>query len=238
MKTFRHILFPVDFSEHSEAVRRQVMSWAKRFQARVTLLHTIQIPVAAYGGPEGYPILVDVPAIEEAAKDRLDRVEFPGADRVIAMGDPAFEIVDFAEKQGVDLIMMATRGYGKFRGVLLGSVASKVLHDARCPVWTSAHAEDVPAPVEIRNILCAIDDEKTSADLVRSAEEVAQAFGAELHLFHSGDEQISLAVRAAALEHKADLVITGSGRRHETLGRLRSNTFAIIHDSPCSVLSL
>ncbi|HVO98670.1 MAG TPA: universal stress protein [Bryobacteraceae bacterium] len=238
MKTFRHILFPVDFSDRSEAARSQVMSWAQRFQAHVTLIHTIQIPLSAYGGPDGYPIIVDVPAIEAAAKERLDRVEFPGADRVVTMGDPAYEVSQFAEKHGVDLIMMATHGYGKFRGVLMGSVASKILHDAHCPVWTSAHPEDAAAPGDIRNVLCCIEAEKESAEMVRTAEDVAQAFGAELHLFHSGEGHISQAVRAAALEHKADLVITGAGKLHKALGRLRSNTMAIIHDSPCSVLSL
>lgn len=238
MKTFRHILSPVDFSDHSEAARTQVMSWAERFQARVTLLHTIQIPVTAYGGPDGFPIFVDIPAIEAAAKERLDRVEFPGAERVIAIGDPAYEAIEFAGKHDVDLIMMATRGYGRFRSLLLGSVASKILHDAHCPVWTSAHPEDASAPGQVHSILCCADAGKESAELVHAAGEVAEAFGAELHLFHAAEEPISLAVRAAALANKADLVIIGAGKLHKAMGRLRSNTLAIIHDSPCSVLSL
>ena len=40
-----HILFPVDFSETSKLVRPRVISLAEHFQAKVTLLHVIQIAV-------------------------------------------------------------------------------------------------------------------------------------------------------------------------------------------------
>jgi nucleotide-binding universal stress UspA family protein len=42
----------------------------------------------------------------------------------------------------------------------------------------------------------------------------------------------------AALREDADLVVIGRGRLHETLGRLRSNAYAIIRDSPCAVISV
>lgn len=157
MQSFGHILFPVDFSARCQAARPAVASWAERFHANVTLLHTIHIPISAYGGPDGYPVMIDVPAIEGAAKDRLNRFEMVAGRRVIAMGDPAYEIVQYAEKNDVDLIMMPTHGYGKFRSLLLGSTAAKVLHDAHCPVWTSAHTEDLPKSHEIHSILCAIE---------------------------------------------------------------------------------
>jgi len=44
-------------------------------------------------------------------------------------------------------------------------------------------------------------------------------------------------VRDAALKYGADLVVTGRGKLHATFGRLRTNTYAIIRDSPCPVLS-
>ena len=231
----KHILFPVDFSDRSQAALPQVREWARILNAKVTLLHTIQIPISAYGGPDGYPIVVDIPAIEAIAKDRLDRFEIPGAEKVQMMGDPAYEITQYAEKNGVDLIMMATHGYGKFRSVLLGSVALKVLHDAPCPVWTSAHPEDAVAKARISNILCVIEDEE--AGTKGTAEELAKTFGATLHLLQVGDGPVSRSVRDAAIEHDADLVVTGSVKMHERFGSVRARTFAIIHDSPCPVLS-
>ena len=44
-------------------------------------------------------------------------------------------------------------------------------------------------------------------------------------------------VRTAVQEFEADLVVIGRGRMHETLGRLRSNAYAIIRDSSCPVIS-
>jgi nucleotide-binding universal stress UspA family protein len=49
---------------------------------------------------------------------------------------------------------------------------------------------------------------------------------------------VSKVVRAASLHHDADLVIIGRGRVHETLGRLRTNSYNIIRDAPCPVLSV
>jgi nucleotide-binding universal stress UspA family protein len=186
MRTFNHILFPVDFSDRSEAARPVVACWAQRFQSKVTLLHTIQIPISAYGGADGYPMIVDVPQIEATAKERLDRValDIPSTKRIVKTGDPAFEIVQYAGKNDVDLIMMPTHGYGKFRSLLLGSVAAKVLHDAHCPVWTSAHLEDLPVEhrTEIHSILCAIPEGTGGGKLIREASELAAACGATLRL--------------------------------------------------------
>jgi nucleotide-binding universal stress UspA family protein len=175
METFSHILFPVDFSKRSSAALPIVTSWARRFNARVTLLHTVQIPITSYGGADAYPVIIDTESIEASARKRLEQVEFPGAERLVTMGDPAFEIIEYAGKNGVDLIMMPTHGYGVFRSLLLGSVAAKVLHDAQCAVWTGAHTEDFAGRTEIRSILCAIEIGPASVELVRAANELAQS---------------------------------------------------------------
>lgn len=45
-------------------------------------------------------------------------------------------------------------------------------------------------------------------------------------------------VRQAALSHRADLILIGRGRIHETLGRMRTHSYAIIREAPCPVLSV
>jgi universal stress protein A len=284
MQTFSHILFPVDLSARCVAARPVVESWARRFNAKVTLLHTVQIPISSYGGADGYPIVIDFPTIEATAKTRLERfeIDLPDVARVVSVGDPAFEITQYAEENGVDLIMMPTHGYGTFRSLLLGSTAAKVLHDSHCPVWTSAHIEEIPleARTEIHNVLCAIELGAETVELIRSANELARAWQAKLRLVHSvrvdevrpekylegellhaliqksqgeiaafqrdaGTElevtveggEASHVIRDAALKYGADLVMTGRGKLHETFGRLRTNTYAIIRESPCPVLS-
>jgi nucleotide-binding universal stress UspA family protein len=261
MRKISHILFPVDLSARCEAARPVVEAWARQFNAKVTLLHTIQIPISSYGGPDGYPIVIDIPSIEATAKARLERfqLDIPSVERISGIGDPAYEIIQYAAKNDVDLIMMPTHGYGTFRSLLLGSTAAKVLHDAQCPVWTSAHLEEIPtaARTVIHNILCAVEAGAEAEALIRSAKELALAWGAKLRLVHavapgenpadlsdSGLEitiekgEVSKVVHEAVLAFQADLVVTGGGKLHETFGRLRTNTYAIIRESPCPVLSM
>ena len=287
MRDFHHILFPVDFSERSHAVRPFVQQMAQRFNAKLTLMHSIQIPAGWYGGFEGsYPIMLDVPAMEQDARERLGRFfDWPGGgnlEKAVDHGDPATYITTYAEQNGVDLIMMATHGYGTFRSLLLGSVAAKVLHDAKCAVWTAAHTEEptLAEHLECRNILCAIDLTAESVGLIRQSVDLARKYGAKLRLVHAVpaietiperylDEDfrrallesaradirklqheagtdvevcleggvVSAMVRAAALHHDADLVVIGRGKLHETFGRLRTNSYAIIRHSPCPVIS-
>ena len=86
----------------------------------------------------------------------------------------------------MDLIMMPTRGCGTFRRFLLGSVTAKVLHDAHCPVWTDAPAEEQPAGkyMHVSTILCAVDLTDHSDYVIEWALQVARVNSARLRLIH------------------------------------------------------
>ena len=111
--------------------------------------------------------------------------DIPLAREVVA-GDPAREIVEQARQRAVDLIVLATHGYGPFRRFLLGSVTAKVLHDAACPVWTGPHLEQAPSyeKIEFHRIVCAIDLAKGSRAVLEWAGRFAREFGAELDVVH------------------------------------------------------
>lgn len=53
--------------------------------------------------------------------------------RLVLWGDAASQIVKQATKSNADLIIMGTRGLGNLRGLLIGSVSNKVIHNAKCP---------------------------------------------------------------------------------------------------------
>ena len=55
-------------------------------------------------------------------------------DGVIRVGNPAQEIVDFAREGGFGQIVIGSRGMGSLKGIVLGSVSSKVVQLADCPV--------------------------------------------------------------------------------------------------------
>ena len=82
--------------------------------------------------------------------------------------------------------MMPTHGYGPFRRFLLGSVTAKVLHDVKCPVWTSAHVPDTPKPpLGYHSVLCALDLTSKSVPLIQWASGFARDHGANLKLVHA-----------------------------------------------------
>ena len=107
--------------------------------------------------------------------------------RHVCSGDPARLIIEKACAEQSDLIMMTTHGGGRFRQYLLGSVTSKVLHDADCPVWTCAHVADpqTVASAGIHHVICAIDFGPKSADVLRWAASFATAMGAKLTMVHA-----------------------------------------------------
>jgi len=83
--------------------------------------------------------------------------------------------------------MLPTHGYGTFRRLMLGSVTAKVLHTAKCPVWTGVHMEHVPRMEDIgfHRVLCAIDLGKQSCPTLAWAKKFAEEFGAELQIVYA-----------------------------------------------------
>jgi nucleotide-binding universal stress UspA family protein len=181
----KNILFPTDFSDRSAAVAPMAAEFARRFDSNLTLLH--MAPLLPEGSLEGRRLLMDAFATIELADLRTERVVL-GSDN-----DAAGEIVDAAERRETDLILMPTHGYGPFRRFLFGSVTLKVLHDAACPVWTSAHAEHVSdfRNIAFRNVVCALDLSNKSCETLKWAAQFANEYGAKLTIAHAIPSPIS-----------------------------------------------
>jgi nucleotide-binding universal stress UspA family protein len=188
MPRIYHILFPVDFSEQSKAIRPFVKAMAAKFGAKVTLLHVLEIPATFYPALDtAYVIDFDVDAMRQEASEKLAAFYGEPAELAIETGEPAHVIVAYAANHDVDLIMVATHGYGKYRSLLLGSVAAKVLHDARVPVWTAAHTEDPQLQncTNVKSMLVGIDLKEGSAELLEKAAKFAARCSANLRLVHA-----------------------------------------------------
>jgi nucleotide-binding universal stress UspA family protein len=181
----KNILFPTDFSDRSAAVAPMAAEFARRFDSNLTLLHVA--PLFPEGSPEGRRLLMDAFATTELAGLRTERMIL-GSDN-----DPAGEIAGFAQKRNMDLILMPTHGYGPFRRFLFGSVTLKVLHDAACPVWTSAHAEKVSdfRNMAFRSVVCALDLSNKSCETLKWAAQFAGEYGAKLTIAHAIPSPIS-----------------------------------------------
>jgi nucleotide-binding universal stress UspA family protein len=189
MPTIQHILLPFDFSQAGLRAVPFVRALAQQLHAKITLFSVVP---PAWSDPPALispQVGVDPEDFRRAMQARLDQTltqELAGltVERVAALGDPALKITEFAHAHAVDLIMMPTHGLGLFRSLLIGSVTSKVLHDAHCAVWTAAHAEKQHAKELPRNILCAVDGTPKSLALVQWAAEYSREVGAALQLLH------------------------------------------------------
>lgn len=190
---FHNILFPVDFSARSHAAVPHVRAMADHFGATVTLLHVVEGPAAwAAANDGGYFVEFDLPRLMKEADDRLAAfaaVDFPtgAVTRMVEQGDPGSSVAELAKAWHTDLIMMPTHGRGVFRSALLGSVTAKVLHDAHCAVWTGAHLEDaeLPSHTSINTVMCALDLEDGSLDLLKGTAHFADSWKANGFIVHS-----------------------------------------------------
>ena len=86
--------------------------------------------------------------------DQSPRPELEGLAirRVLVKSSPARVILQTAQVEKADLIIMPCHGY-TFEQFLLGSVRAKVLHGSECFVWTGAHVEESERPSQSYNPL-------------------------------------------------------------------------------------
>jgi nucleotide-binding universal stress UspA family protein len=189
MGPIRNILFPVEFSTSCVAMGAYVRRAATLYGAQATLLHVFD-PASHSGWEMTVRPLSEIAADhEQIARKRLDEFlakEFPPEEcpRLLAAGDAGTEIAR-AAREGFDVIMMPTHA-GRFRRMLLGSTAAKVLNEAECPVVTSRHAETIaPRPLDHREWLCAIGLGEESERVLRYAVQGADQARANLRILHA-----------------------------------------------------
>jgi nucleotide-binding universal stress UspA family protein len=137
--TMARILVPVDGSESSVHATAWADGYAATTGAELILLHVHHAP-----GSETLTLSsLEPEQIAEAER----RIAGPSFDRararisagarvrtLVSLGEPAEEIVAIARREGVDLIVMGSRGLTPLRELLLGSVSEKVVRHAHCAV--------------------------------------------------------------------------------------------------------
>jgi len=116
----RRILAATDFSDVAEAALRIAIQTARTLHAELHVLH-----VFTPGETAVTQLLADAAA--SAGPDVQVKVSATG-------GHPAQEILRYAARQSVDLIVLGAHGRSGVSRILLGGVAERVLREARCPV--------------------------------------------------------------------------------------------------------
>ena len=133
----KKILLPVDFSTAGEAALQMATMLARDSGATLIVLH-VEEPPMAYGGGELYYGLVE-PDQKELMR-MLHAVKpadhtIPVVYRLVT-GDPATAVVQAAEEEGADFIVVGSHGRTGLGRLLMGSVAEAIVRKAQCPVVT------------------------------------------------------------------------------------------------------
>lgn len=139
MSTYQHILLALDYSAHGDWVAQRAKDVAEKYQAKLSIIHVldnIPMPDTGYGTviplaqDSGYDLL----EVEKAKLMQIgEKLGVAQADRWMIWGSPRQEIVQLAEREQVDLIVVGSHGRHGL-SLLLGSTANSVLHYARCDV--------------------------------------------------------------------------------------------------------
>lgn len=149
MINIKKVLIPTDFSEFGEQALIYGCEFAKRFDAELHLLNVVQDAVAMFPEPNmmGTSMNDLVADMQHLAKKQLEEMpNLPGIEelkivREVRVGPAFLEIIRYANKAEIDLIVIGTHGRTGIKHMLLGSVAEKVVRKAPCPVLTVSHPE-------------------------------------------------------------------------------------------------
>jgi len=141
---YQKILVPLDGSKVAECALSHVINLVKGGAVgEVILINVVKVYVPGLGGE--YHGRVDINTIREnlfmESRKYLADVESQLASEGIKVkkeslegNRPADTISDYAQKNGMDMIVIATHGYTGLKKLMLGSVALEVLHDSHVPV--------------------------------------------------------------------------------------------------------
>jgi nucleotide-binding universal stress UspA family protein len=152
-QTFKRILVPVDFSECSLKGLAYGKALAKKFGAKLILLHSVHVQYfvtndeyARYDFPE---VMRQAEAIgreqlhDLVAKTNWEGIEVEPSLQIVHVGD---EICSRAADFGADLIVTSTHGRTGLKRALLGSTAEYVVRHAPCPVLAVPNYERPALP--------------------------------------------------------------------------------------------
>jgi nucleotide-binding universal stress UspA family protein len=137
LRKFSKVLVVVDGSEYSMNAAEYAISITKEYGAQLIALHVITSDVSTITST----FSPQMEEIKKNAQEFFDKIRHKGGNwdiplrtELIASSSVVGGIIDFAEKENIDLIVVGTRGRSGLKRLLLGSVASGIVNYAHCPV--------------------------------------------------------------------------------------------------------
>lgn len=139
---FKRILIATDGSEHAKHALQYALDFAKKWSSELLIVSVVPpFPPQLTAGP-GFNIGGYIDELEQSYLQILNKAEEHVKNRSseiivstkLGNGRPADVIIDTAEKENVDLIVMGSRGYGGITGWILGSTSKHVVEHCTKPI--------------------------------------------------------------------------------------------------------
>ena len=198
------ILCPIDFSKCSKVALKNALELAKKTNAQLHLFHAILMyEDDSYKPNDRLPDnIVSYELIEEISNQKLKNVADDHAGdavKIVTASSRAFsaaeEILNYAEENKIDLLIMGIHGRTAISHLLLGSVAERVIRMAKCPVMTFRN--DAKNLGIYHKILAPIDFSEHSKLALRYSLELARIYQSEITLLHVFEQPVHPSFYAA-----------------------------------------
>jgi nucleotide-binding universal stress UspA family protein len=136
---FTNILVPVDGSDNSYRALDAALLFSEKLGSNITVVHVMeQVPITHIGSEKLLSEFLE--AYKKENQDILSKCSEIATQKgltiktLLLQGNPASVILDYSKQEKFDLLIMGSRGMGKFKELILGSVSSKIVHHSPCAV--------------------------------------------------------------------------------------------------------
>jgi nucleotide-binding universal stress UspA family protein len=143
MIKLKRILVPTDFSDSARHALTYGVSFAREYEAELTLLHVVETLTVGYAS-DLFPVPMAEVFQEVSAYARAEIAKLAAEVREkgvtvherVVQGKPSAEIIRIASEETIDMIVLGTHGKGMLDKALFGSTTERVVRRAPCPVLT------------------------------------------------------------------------------------------------------
>ena len=156
--TYSHVLYTTEFSENWEDVFANAVSIAKKYDAKLTVLHVLNtdfidllvfdVGIERASSVEKRLTLVKdytsnaKESVLSKLKDIMDQGLLSETDVLVERGNPVKTILKVAEEKNCDLIVMGFKGRATFEDATIGDTVNRVLHRSKLPVLVIHNNKD------------------------------------------------------------------------------------------------
>ncbi len=197
------ILVPTDFTKSALNALNYAVNIASELNSKIILLHTFNTIVSSPEMP-----FDDVKQFSMAAKKTADKQLDKLIEKIHKVSDVQLEyisidsllvdgILETIKNKKIDLVVMGTKGASGFKELFFGTVTSKIIEYAKCPVWAIPQRASYNG---LQNITYATDYNVSDITILKKLAEIAKEFKSKINILHIALSNKNIELEAAVLK--------------------------------------